>query len=226
MFKTLQIGALAFLVYSVFGLDKCKFKHYQFDLGNRGWMEHPHFCHWVKEREPDDGPSYPRRTVVPTTDCRWVHSKRPNTPLSNFTQVSSNGHMPRTVIHTTVRPTQSFWLLETLFLRVSLYFSMCPQTDKYDRPSYPRRSVLMTVMMVRDPSPKGLHIFSKCAMTDTYNGPSYLWRSVLHIPSYLSETLIQGSPSIHSLRKTRRTPWRSVIVTTSRHQARRVSLSL
>ena len=125
------------------------------------------------------------RTVVPMTDRHWVRSNTPNTPLSNFMQVSSNEHMRQTVIPTTVRPAQLFWLSETLFLKVSLHYSKCPPTDTCDR-------------------------------------PSYLQWSVLHIPSYLSETLLQGSPYIHSLRNKRWIPWRSVIVTTSCYQARRV----
>ena len=32
----------------------------------------------------------------------------------------------------------------------------------------------MAVMMVRDPSPKGLHIFFKSPLMDTYDGPSFL----------------------------------------------------
>ena len=134
-----------------------------------------------------------RRTVVPTTDRHWVRSNIPNTPLSNFVQVYTNGYMRRTVVSRTVRPAQPFWLSETLFLRVSIYFSMCPQTDNYDGPSYPRRTVVpttdrhthdspscITVMTVRDPSLKGLHTFSKCSLTDNYDGPSYSRRSVQH----------------------------------------------
>ena len=72
------------------------------------------------------------------TDCHKVRSNTPTTSLSNFLQVSLNGHMRRTVNPTTVRPAQPFWLLETLFPN----FSKCPLTYIYDGTSYPRWSVL------------------------------------------------------------------------------------
>ena len=65
-------------------------------------------------------------TIVPTTDRYWVRSNSPNIPLSNFLQVSTNGHMRQTVVPTTVHPAQPFWLSETLFLRASHFFSHFP----------------------------------------------------------------------------------------------------
>ena len=48
--------------------------------------------------------------------------QHPNPPLSNFLQVSTNGHMGWTVVPSTVHPAQPFWLSENLSLRVSHFF--------------------------------------------------------------------------------------------------------
>ena len=160
-----------------------------------------------------------RWTVIPTT----IHPPQPFwlsetlfLMVSQLFYVSPNRHMPRIVIPTTVCPLQPSGSL-------SIFVSVLKRTTTTERHTHNGPSC-MTVIMVRDPSPKGLHIFFKCPLTDTYDGPSYLWQSVLHIPSHLSETLLQGSPYKQSLSKTRWTPWRSVILTTSRQLVRRVSL--
>ena len=135
-------------------------------------MGHLQFCHWVTEWDPDDGPSYSRRTVVgfvPTTLILYCLM---------FLQVSTDGHMRRTVVPTTVHPAQLFWLSETLFLRVSLYFSKCSQTDNYDGPSYPRRSVLHNHYTFQRLSSMVLHINKVYVRHDRPHGPSYSRRAV------------------------------------------------
>ena len=99
--------------------------------------------------------------------------------LSFFSQVFPNGHMLWTVLFTMVRPAQPFWLSETLFLRVSHFFpSDLQQTHVTDRRSHDGPSC-MTLITVRDPSPKGLQIFflsvlRRTSTTDHRNcdGPS------------------------------------------------------
>ena len=49
-----------------------------------------------------------------------------------------------------------------------------------------------TVMVVRDPTPKGLKIFSKCPMTDLYDGPSCSWLSVLQNRHGCKRPIIKG----------------------------------
>ena len=65
------------------------------------------------DRRTCDGPS-----------CMTVSMVRDPFPkgLHIFFQVSTNGHMRRTVVPATVHPAQAFWLSETLFFRVSHFF--------------------------------------------------------------------------------------------------------
>ena len=83
-----------------------------------------------------------------------------------------------------------------------------------------------TVMTVKDPCPKGLHTFSKCPTTNIDDGPSLSWRSIL---LSLHKILRLSFRVIHInivLCNTWRTPWGSVVLTTSCHLVHRVSLLL
>ena len=98
-----------------------------------------------------------RRTIVLSTvrpaQPFWL-SETLFLRVSRFFSVSFNGHIQWTVIPTTVRPAQPFWLSETLFLRVSHFFlSVLKRTLTTDRHTLNDPS-FMTVMTVRDPSPR------------------------------------------------------------------------
>ena len=103
--------------------------------------------------------------------------------------------MRQTVIPTTVHPAQPFWLSETLFLRVSHFFPSVLQrtnvTDHrtHDGPSY------MTVMTVKDLSPKGLHFFPQVSYD------SHLRRTVVPVTVRRAHTvmLVRDSPSGFSI---------------------------
>ena len=121
---------------------------------------------------------------------------------------------------TKVCPAQPFWLSETLFLRVSHFFSKCPSTDNvtdcrtHDGPS------CTTVMTVIDLSQKGLHIFSQVS----YDG--HLQRTVVTVTVRPAHTimLVRDSPSGFSIDI--ESKYNTTDLTTSRHHARRRSLFL
>ena len=81
---------------------------------------------------------------------------------SLFFYVSLKEQLRRTVIPTTVRPAQPFWLSETLFLRFSHFFlSVLQWTHATDRHTYDGLSCT-TVLVVKDPFRKGVSQFFKC----------------------------------------------------------------
>ena len=133
-------------------------------------------------------------TVVPTTDRHWVRSNSPNTPLTNFLQVSTNGHIRGTVVPMKVHPAQPFWLLETLFLRVSHFFKVSsnghmwqiviPTTARPAQPFWLSETLFQRVSLY----------FSKCPQTDNYDGPSYPRLYVLHDRYDGQRPLSYGSP--------------------------------
>ena len=140
-------------------------------MGHRGWMRHLKFCHW-------DRTNTRRHIVVPTTDCHRVRLNIPITPLSNFLKVSTNGHMRRTIVPTTVHPAQLFWLSETLFLRVSHFFLVSSNGHirrTHDGQSYP------TVLIVRDHLPKCLQLFPSILLR-----PSTTRNHTIDCPSCIS----------------------------------------
>ena len=110
------------------------------------------------------------RIFVSLTNRQRVRCTSPSTPAQR--------RLWRTLFFTTVRPAQPFWLSETLFLRVSLYFSSCPLTDNYDGPSYPRRSVLHNHYTFQRLSSMVLHINKVYVRHDRPHGPSYSRRAV------------------------------------------------
>ena len=121
-------------------------------------------------------------------DRRWVRSNSRNPPLSNFMQVSSNGHIRRTIIATTVRPAQPFWLSQTLFLRVSHFFPSVLQRPHATGRHPPDGPSFTTVLVVRDPISEGLSLFLSVLqwthVTDRhpYDGPSYITVLVVRDP--------------------------------------------
>ena len=139
------------------------------------------------------------RTFVPTTDHFWVCYNSPNTPLSNFLQVSTNDYMRRTFVPTTIHPAQLFlFFRDPITNGLSLFLSVLLRTHATDRHTNDGLSC-MTVLMVRDPFPKGLHIFILSLLWRTpatdrriYDDPSCIYRHtcqrlsfrVLHIKNY------------------------------------------
>ena len=65
------------------------------------------------------------------------------------------------------------------------------QTSTTDRHSLDGPSCI-TIMVVRDPSPKGLKIFSKCPTRDLYDGPSCSRRSVLQNVMVVRDPIPKG----------------------------------
>ena len=106
-----------------------------------------------------------------------------------------------------------------------LFLSVHWQKSTMDRHTLDGLS-FTTIMTVRYPSPKGLHTFSKCLTTDIDDGPSLSRRSVLLFYHYCQRLSFWGSINKHYLCKTWQTPWRSIILSRSRHLVRRVSLLL
>ena len=86
--------------------------------------------------------------------------------ISNFFQVSCEGHLRQTFTNKSVHPAQPSWLLETLVLRVSIFF-LCVhrQTSTTEHRNIDSLSST-TIMMVRDPSTKRLQLLL-----------SFLWRT-------------------------------------------------
>ena len=146
----------------------------------------------MTERDPDDGPSYPRRTVIWSVPksltphspifsmCRPTDTVRPAQPfwlsetlfqrVSHFFYVSSNGYMGRTVIPMMVRPAHTIMMVRDLIPKgLSNILSILKRISTIDRHTFDSPSCI-TIMTVRDPYPKGLHTFSKYPLTDTYDG--------------------------------------------------------
>ena len=123
------------------------------------------------EQDPDDGPLYPRWTVIgyiPTPHHSFslsVHQLKHATDRR-----SHDGPSCMTVMVVRDLCPKGLHFFPSFLLWTSM-----TKLHTLDVPS------CTTVITVRDPSPKGLHTFSKCPVMDIDDGPSLSQRSVLLI---------------------------------------------
>ena len=82
----------------------------------------------------------------------------PGNSVEDHSETVTNGHMRRTVVLSTVRPAQPSGR-DPIPKGLSRFPSILQQTSMTDRHTLDGLSCI-TVMPVRDPSPKGLHFFS------------------------------------------------------------------
>ena len=125
-------------------------------------MGYPQFFHFYTERDPDDGPSYPRWTVVGSVAKALA-------PMSQRTHVTDRR------AHDGLSCTTVMLVRDPVSKGLS-FFPKCSPTDTCDGPS----SSCTTVVVVRDPVSKGLSFYPKCFSTETCDGPSSSLRSILH----------------------------------------------
>ena len=124
----------------------------------------------MKERDPDDGMSYPRWTVigsVPTPHCLFS--------LSVHQQIHAMDHR----FHDGLSCTTVLVFRDPFLKGLQLFLSILLQISKIDRHTLDG-PYFKTFMTVRDPSLEGVHSFSKCPLTDIYDGPSYPRWSALY----------------------------------------------
>ena len=151
-------------------------------MSHRGWMWHPIFCHWMTERGPDDGPSYPRLTVIgsvqtsPTPHCP-IFSKCPPTDTCDGPSFHDGSSCTTVLVIRDPIP-KCLLLFPSVLLRTST-------TDRHtlDVPSR------ITVMTVRYPSPKGFHNFflsvpQWTSTTDLHNHNGPYWLSVILVKDF------------------------------------------
>ena len=120
-----------------------------------GCMRYPQFCHCYTERDTDDGPSYPRRTVIGSIP----KSLTPHFPF--LLSVLQRTYVTDRRLHEGSSCTTVLVVRDLVSKGLSFFFPSVPQrTHVMDHRLHDGPSCTI-VMLDRDPVSKGLSFFSQ-----------------------------------------------------------------